>query len=191
MRRRTFLAASGAVAASAALSTTSVLAAEADSLLKPWTGAHGGLPPFDKVKLADFLPALRTAMAEELKEVDAIADSPAQPTFDNTLAALERTGKPLERAGAIYGVWSANLSTPEFQAVEQQIEPLFAAHADRILQNERLFKRIEAVYAARETSGLTPEQKRLSWVVYNRFVRAGAKLSPEQKTRVAAIKRSR
>src|SRR5690606_22787460 len=91
------------------------------------------------------------------------------------------------RAYAPYGVWSGNLSTPEFQAVETKMEPQLAAHADAILQNAALFRRIEAVYEARERSGLTPEQKRLAWYHWNRFVRAGAKLDPPAKARVAAI----
>jgi peptidyl-dipeptidase Dcp len=187
MRRRTFIAASGAFAATAAVSTHAAFAAESDVLIRPWTGPHGGLPPFDKVKVADFLPALQAAMAEELREIDAIAANKAPATFENTIAAMERSGWALQRVGTLYGVWQGNLSTPDFQAVEQQAEPLLAAHGDQILQNAALFARISAVYAARQTSGLTAEQQRLTWVIYDRFVRAGAKLSPEAKARVAAI----
>jgi peptidyl-dipeptidase Dcp len=126
-------------------------------------------------------------MALERAEIDAIAADKAPATFDNTIAALERSGRALRRAYAPYGVWSGNLSTPEFQAVETRMEPELAGHSDAILQNAELFKRIEAVYQARDTAGLTPEQKRLTWYHWNRFVRAGAKLSPEAKARVAAI----
>src|SRR5690606_470162 len=156
-------------------------------MLAPWTGPFGGVPPFDQIKVADFPAALARGMALERAEIDAIAANKAPATFDNTIAALERSGRALRRAYAPYGVWSGNLSTPEFQAVETKMEPQLAAHADAILQNADLFRRIEAVYEARETSGLTPEQKRLAWYHWNRFVRAGAKLDPPAKARVAAI----
>ncbi|MFN3521551.1 MAG: M3 family metallopeptidase [Phenylobacterium sp.] len=186
MHRRTFLAASSALAASAALPPLA-LAADVNPLTASWTGPYGGVPAFDKVKVADFPAALDAAMAEELREVDAIANASAAPTFDNTIAALERSGRTGSRVYTFYGVWSSTLSSPEMRAVEQQMEPKLAAHGDKILQNAPLFKRIEAVYEARERSGLTPEQQRLTWLYWNRFVRAGAKLDPEAKARVAAI----
>ena len=186
MHRRTFLAASSALAASAALPPLA-LAADVNPLTASWTGPYGGVPAFDKVKVADFPAALDAAMAEELREVDAIANASAAPTFDNTIAALERSGRTGSRVYTFYGVWSSTLSSPEMRAVEQQMEPKLAAHGDKILQNAPLFKRIEAVYEARERSGLTPEQQRLTWLYWNRFVRAGAKLSPADKKRVAQI----
>ncbi|WP_421933472.1 M3 family metallopeptidase [Phenylobacterium sp.] len=186
MHRRTFLAATSALAATSLVPAMS-LAADADVLTTPWTGPYGGVPPFDKVKVADFAPAIEAAMAQELAEIDAIAANPAPPTFENTIAALERTGDAKNRVDTLYGIWSGTLSTPEMRAVEKVMAPKDAAHGDKILQNAPLFKRIEAVYEARATSGLTPEQQRLSWLYWNRFVRAGAKLSPEAKARVGAI----
>ncbi|CAN5828846.1 M3 family metallopeptidase [soil metagenome] len=186
MHRRTFLAASSALAAATLVPTMS-LAADADILSAPWSGPYGGVPPFDKVKVADFAPAIEAAMASELSEIDAIAANPAPPTFANTIEALERTGDAKNRVDTLYGIWSGTLSTPEMRAVEKVMAPKDAAHGDKILQNGPLFKRIEAVYEARETSGLTPEQQRLTWLYWNRFVRAGARLTPEAKTRVAAI----
>ena len=186
MHRRTFLAATSALAATSLVPAVS-LAADADVLTAAWTGPYGGVPPFDKVKVADFAPAIEAAMAQELAEIDAIAANPAPPTFENTIAALERTGDVKNRVDTLYGIWSGTLSTPEMRAVEKVMAPKDAAHGDKILQNAPLFKRIEAVYEARSTSGLTPEQQRLSWLYWNRFVRAGAKLSPEAKTRVGAI----
>ncbi|HEY2357595.1 MAG TPA: M3 family metallopeptidase, partial [Phenylobacterium sp.] len=197
MQRRMFLAASTAMAAvsmipasAAAQATASQGSASptaANPLTKPWTGPYGGVPPFDQVKIADFKPGLEAAIAEELAEVDAIANNPAAPTFDNTIAALERTGKTGDRIGTIYDIWSGTLSTPEMRAIETEMAPKLAAYNDKILQNEKLFRRIEAVYEARDKAGLTPEQKRLTWLRWNSFVRAGAKLSPEAKARVAAI----
>ena len=145
-------------------------------LLAPWTGPYAGVPPFDQVKVEQFQPALEAAMAETLANVDKIANDPAPPTFDNTLAALEKASRTLDRAGSIYGVFSSAMSTPEFQAVEREMAPKLAAFQDKITQNEKLFARIAAVYDARETSCKTPEQKRLAWYQYTSFVRAGAKL---------------
>ncbi|MDB5499683.1 MAG: dcp, partial [Phenylobacterium sp.] len=187
MQRRTFLAASTAMAATSMISSTARSQTAANPLTRPWTGPYGGLPPFGQVKVADFQPGLEAAMAEELAEIEAIANNPAPPTFDNTIAAMERTGHASNRIDTIYGIWSDTLSNPEVRAVEKEMEPKLATHRDRILQNEKLFRRIEAVYEARDTAGLTPEQKRLAWLRWNGFVRAGAKLSPGAKARVAEI----
>ncbi|MDO9246219.1 MAG: M3 family metallopeptidase, partial [Phenylobacterium sp.] len=186
MHRRTFLAASSALAAATLVPTMS-LAADADLLSAPWTGPYGGVPPFDKVKVAHFAPAIEAAMAAELAQVEAIAANPEPPTFANTIEALERTGDAKNRVDTLMGIWSGTLSTPEMRAVDKEIAPKDAAHGDAILQNAALFKRIEAVYDTRTTSGLTPEQQRLTWVYWNRFVRAGARLTPEAKARVGAI----
>ncbi len=156
-------------------------------LLAPWTGPYGGVPPFDKVEVAQVGPALDAAMAEELAEVDRIANATAPATFENTLSALERSGRTLDRVGTIFGVWAGTLSSPEFQKVERETAPKMAAFRDRIVQNEALFRRIAAVYEARETASLTPEQKRLSWLRYTNFVRAGARLDPEAKKRLSEI----
>jgi peptidyl-dipeptidase Dcp len=156
-------------------------------LLAPWTGPHGGVPPFDKVQVSLFEPALEAAMAEQLAEVQKIANDPAPPTFENTLAALERSGGAMDRVGAVYGVYSGNMSTPEFQAVQREMSPRLAAFTDTILQNAKLFARVAAVYDARESANLTPEQKRLAWYTYTNFVRAGAKLDAAGKKRVGEI----
>ncbi len=186
MHRRTFLAATTASAAVAAL-PAAVRAQPANPLLAPWTGPFGGVPPFDKARVADFAPAIEAAMAEEIREIDAIAGNPAPPTFENTIAALETTGLAGNRAGTIYGVWSGTLSTPEVRAVDRSLQPKIAAHNDRIIQNAALFRRIDAVYQARETAKLTPEQKRLTVIRWNAFVRGGAQLGPAAKTRLAEI----
>jgi peptidyl-dipeptidase Dcp len=174
----------------AALAATAVLAAEAhvdNPLLAPWTGPYGGVPPFDKVKVELFKPALEAAMAEQLAEVDRIANDPASPTFENTLAALERSGRALDRVGTIFGIYGSTMSTPDFQKVQEEMAPKLAAFSDQITQNEKLFKRIAAVYEAREGAGLTPEQKRLAWLDYTNFVRAGARLDPAAKKRLSEI----
>jgi peptidyl-dipeptidase Dcp len=162
-------------------------AAESNPLLAPWSGPYGGVPPFDKVKVSDFKPALEAAMAENLAEVDRIANDPAAPTFENTIAALEKTGRTLDRVGAVFGVWSSTMSTDDFQPVELEMAPKLAEFSDKITQNEKLFQRIEAVYNSPDKTQLTPEQQRLTWLYYTNFVRAGSKLDADAKKRVAAI----
>ncbi len=161
--------------------------AASNPLLAQWTGEYGGVPPFDRVRVEDIRPALEAAMAENLAEVGRIAANPAAPTFANTIAELERAGSSLDRVSTIYGIWSSNLNTPEFQKVESEMAPRLAAFEDQITQNEALFRRIEAVYNARETAGLTPEQQRLAWYYHNRFVRAGARLDAASKARLSEI----
>ncbi len=156
-------------------------------LLAPWSGLHGGVPPFDRIEVAHFKPALEAAMAENLAEIDRIANDPAAPAFENTIAALERTGRTLTRVETAYGVWSSTLNSPEFQAVEREMEPKLAAFNDQIYQNAPLFRRIEAVYNSPEKARLTPEQQRLTWWYHNNFVRAGARLDAAAKARVSQI----
>ncbi|QYO66573.1 M3 family metallopeptidase [Leptolyngbya sp. 7M] len=159
----------------------------ANPLLAEWVGPYGGVPPFDKVKVADFKPAIEAGMAESLAEIDKIAGNTAAPTFDNTIAALERAGHKLDRVLTIYYIWGANMATPDYQVVQREMAPKLAAFNDKINQNEALFKRIEAVYNSPEKAKLNAEQQRLVWVHYTNFVRSGAKLSAEKKARLAEI----
>ena len=160
--------------------------ADVSVLLSDWTGPYGGQLPFDKVKVSAFKPALEEAMRLNLAEVDAIADNPAPPTFDNTIVALERSGKPAGRVYTIYNIWTSNLSTPDVQAVETEMSPKIAEFQDKIAQNPKLFARIDALYKARDTH-LTPEQKQLVWVYWANGVKQGAQLAPAAKARVTAI----
>jgi peptidyl-dipeptidase Dcp len=162
-------------------------AAASNPLLAAWTGAYGGIPPFDQVRVADFKPALEAAMAENLAEIDRIANNPQPATFENTIVALERAGRSLDRVGAIYGIWSSNMSNDEFQAVETEMAPRLAAFSDQITQNEALFRRLEAVYNSPQKSSWTPEQQRLAWLYYTNFGRAGAKLGGDAKAKLSEI----
>ena len=155
-------------------------------ILAPWTGPYGGEPNFAAVKVADFVPAMDAAMADNLREVEAIADNPAPATFANTILPLEIAGAALNRGGALFGIWSGNLKSPEFQQVEIAVAPKFAEMGDKITQNTKLFARIDAVYNSPAKSKLSAEQQRLVWVYWNRFVQQGAKLAPAQKVEFAA-----
>lgn len=159
----------------------------ANPMTQKWTGPYGGVPPFDKVKIADFKPAVEAAMTENLKEIDAIANTNARPTFENTIVPLERTGATLDRVSTIYGIWASNMNSDEFGKIEAELDPKITAHFDKIVQNEVLFKRIEAVYNSPATKKLTSEQQRLTWDYYTRFIRSGAKLDSTKKARLSEI----
>ena len=159
---KTLLATAGAFA----LLTTSTNAAELNPaadvvppLLAPWVGPYGGVPPFDKVKVVDLKPGLETGMTQQLAEIDRIANDPAAPTFENTIAAMERTGRTIDRVGTVYGIYSSTLNDEAVQAVEREMAPKLAAFSDQITQNAQLFERVAKVYETRETAGLTPEQR--------------------------------
>ncbi len=160
---------------------------DVSALLSDWTGLHGGLIPFDRVKVDAFKPALQDAMRLNLAEIAAITANPEPASFANTIAALERCGHALDRVSTLYNVWTGSVKTPEMQAVETEMAPRLAAFSDQIVQDSALFARIDAVYQKRETAGLTPEQQRLTWVHWTRFVKEGAQLDAEAKARVTTI----
>src|SRR5215208_449588 len=156
-------------------------------LLAKWEGPYGGVPPFDRVQIALFKPALEAAMAEQLTEIQRIAADPAPPDFENTVAALERSGRTRDRVETLYEVWGATMSSPEYQVVQREMAPRLAAFNDQIIQNEALFKRIEAVYNSPAKSRMTPEQQRVTWLYHTNFVRAGARLDAGAKDRLSRI----
>ncbi|PXY38917.1 peptidase M3 [Flavobacterium cheongpyeongense] len=156
-------------------------------LLKAWQGSYGGVPAFNEYKVSDFKPAIEFAIQEKLNEIDAIATHPKAPTFDNTIAALERSGKTIKRISAVYGIYRSNLSSPEFNAVDTEMSPKFSEFTDKINQNKKLFERIQTLYNSKESKQLTSEQQRLIWKYYTNFVREGAKLNEIDKAKVAKI----
>src|SRR3954452_18960566 len=145
------------------------------------------LPPFDKIKDEHFQPALEQGMADELKEVDAIAKQTEKPTFENTIVSLEKSGQLLGRARRVFSNFGACNTNPTIQKIEKEMAPKFSAHNDAIHLNGPLFARVEAIYNARESSNLDPESKWLVERYYKDFVRAGAKLNEDQKTRLKAM----
>lgn len=157
------------------------------ALLAPWTGPHGGVPPFDRIRVADFEPALVQAMAWCRAEIDAIAGNPAPPSFDNTLVALEKAGEPMNRVVTLFGIYSGTLSDAAVRQLELKVWPMLAAFNDQTTQNERLFQRIAAVQSASDAATLGPEQRRLTQVVYRHFTRHGAALDAPGKLRVKAL----
>jgi peptidyl-dipeptidase Dcp len=170
------------------VNTAAVPAPEADSpLLAPWSGPFGGVPAFEQVKVELFEPALEQAMAEMRRELEAITSRTDPPSFENTNAAFENAGRAYTRATVYYGVWESTLNDAAFQALDRKMAPRMAAFADEIVQNERLFRRIAAVYNAEDKRELTPEQQRLVFRQYIELVLAGAQLDAPKKQRLAAI----
>ncbi|MBX9746909.1 MAG: M3 family metallopeptidase [Hyphomonadaceae bacterium] len=161
--------------------------ANQDPLLRPWTGPHGGVPPWDRADPALLPAALELGIALQQAEVDAIANNPAAPSFDNTLGALQNAGRHLDRATTIFGVMTDNVSTPEIQAVEAEWSPRLTAASNAIVFNRPLFQRIDTLFQQRASLGLSPTQLRLLERVHSQFVRAGAAATPEQQARLGAI----
>jgi peptidyl-dipeptidase Dcp len=144
-------------------------------------------PPFDRIKDEDYQPAIEAGMAEELREMTAIADNPAPPTFENTLVAMEKTGKLLQRSRAAFSAVSGANTNPLLQKVQTEEAPKLAAHNDAIYLNAKLFARVHAVYEQRSTLGLDAESLRLVEVVYDRFVHSGANLSEADKAELKKL----
>jgi len=144
-------------------------------------------PPFDKIKDSDYQPAIDAGMAQQLKEVDAIANDPAPPTFENTVVALERTGQLLDRAYEAFNcVTAANLD-PELEKAQAYEAPRLAAEADAIHLNARLFARIKTIHDKRASLHLDPESLRLVEYDYQQFVKAGANLSDADKEKLKKL----
>jgi len=144
-------------------------------------------PQFDKIKDSDFAPAFDAGMAQQLQEVEAIANNPAAPTFDNTLIALEKSGAVLDRATTVFFSLIGADTNDARKKLQADYSAKFAAHSDAINLNGKLFSRIETLYNDRATLGLDAEGLRLVEKYYDNFVRAGAKLSDADKAKLKAM----
>ncbi|HET6612421.1 MAG TPA: M3 family metallopeptidase [Kofleriaceae bacterium] len=144
-------------------------------------------PPFDRIEDSDYQPALEAGMAQQMAEIGAIADNPAAPTFANTMVAMERSGRLLDRVSQVFFAVAQANTNPVLQKVETEEAPKLAAHHDAIFLNAKLFARIKTLYDARATLDIDPEGKVLIEHVYGDFVRAGALLSEADKTTLRAL----
>ena len=144
-------------------------------------------PPFDAISNEDYEPAFEAGMAQHLVEIDAIVAQDAAPSFDNTIVKLELAGQLLNRVSRVFFALSGAHTNDQIQALQQQIAPQLAAHDDAIVLNADLFARIQALFADRAELGLTPEAVRLIEQYHTDFVRAGAALSREEKSRLREI----
>src|SRR5437016_2075466 len=170
----------------AQISAVSAAAPADNPLLKESTLPYH-YPPFDKIKDEHFVPAIEAGMREQLKEVDTVANSSDKPTFDNTIVALERTGRLLDRAERTFDNLNACNTNPTLQKIETEMAPKLAAHRDAIHLNSKLFARVQELYDNRDKLGLDPESAYLLERYYKDFVRAGAKLSDPDKEKLKKI----
>ncbi len=183
---RSRLLALSALVALVAVTPAFAPSAPENALLAPSTLPFQA-PPFDKITDSDYLPALQAGMAQQIKEIDAIANNPAPPTFENTLVAMEKSGRLLQRARAAFSVVVQTNSDPALLQVRKTIAPQMAAHEDAIYLNEKLFARVQAVYKQAPHLHLDPESRQLVKVYYRRFVHAGAKLSAANRAKLRDI----
>ncbi len=146
-----------------------------------------GIPPFDKIKNEHYMPAFEKGMEENLSEIDAIVNNPEDPTFANTLEELERAGRLLTKVSRVFYNMTGSNTNPKIQELQRELSPIVSAHSDKIRLNEGLFKRVEAIWQARETLDLTSEQQKLLADTRKSFVRSGALLNEEQKAKITEI----
>ncbi len=152
-------------------------------------------PPFDRIRDEHFQPAIEATMAQQLAEIEAIANSPAPATFENTIVAMERSGQPFQRVMAVFGSITGANTNPTLQALKATLAPKLAAHNDAIVLNQRLFARVEAIYNQhekqykdqRESLSLDAEAAHLLQLTYDSFVHSGAKLSEAEKVELRSL----
>jgi peptidyl-dipeptidase Dcp len=155
-------------------------------LLSEWAGALE-LPPFEAIRPGHFRPAFDRALADHRAEIDAIAENPAPPDFENTIAALERSGRRLERVAGVFFVVAGADTSDEIEAIERDISPLLARHNNALYLNRALYLRIADLYVRRDTLSLDAEQARVLERYHTRFARSGAALDKKSQDRLAAI----
>ena len=144
-------------------------------------------PRFDQIKDADYQPAIEAGMAEQKAEIARIANNRAAPTFDNTIVALERSGRMLDRVTlAFFGVVQAN-TDPTLDKVQEVEAPKLSQHQDSIFLNAKLFARVQAIYARRNSLRLNPEQRQLLQIYHDNFIRAGAQLNAADKAKLRTL----
>ncbi|MCH2655477.1 MAG: M3 family metallopeptidase [Flavobacteriales bacterium] len=158
-------------------------------LLQEWTGPYGGLPAFDQIDIGDVQDAMVTAMDMSLAEIEMISNNPDEPTFENTIEEMERSGSAVERAFSYYGILRNNISTPEFREIDVALAPQFADYSAKITQNQRLFSRLQIIYQRSQETPLEDDQQRVIELMYKDFEMSGAALDSISKVRYANINR--
>ncbi len=160
--------------------------ADDNPLLGAWTGPFE-TPPFERIEPAHFRPAFEIALKEARREIDAVAANPEPPTFANSIEALERSGRSLDKAAGVFFNLAGAATNDALQAIEREIAPILARHRSETYLNDALFQRIDALKAREDGLGLSAEQARVLDRYHLNFTRAGAGLPPKTKARLAAI----
>ena len=184
-------AACGCTAAAISMTTTAAIAQTASFGPENPFYASSNLPfhapPFDRIKDSDYQPAIEAGMAEQEREMDAIANNPAPPSFQNSFVAMEKTGQLLNRARAAFSAVAGANTNPYLQNVQRELAPKLAAHHDAIYLNPKLFARVHAIYDERASLQLDPESQRLVKIVYDEFVHSGAALSEADREKLKKL----
>jgi peptidyl-dipeptidase Dcp len=175
------------IAVEARAAPKAATAPAASPILDPWTGPYDGVPPWDKVKPADFPAAFDKAMKQTKAEFEAILTNPAPITFDNTVKAQEMAGAHMERLFAVWGVHSSNLSNADIRKIQGEWEPKISAFFNELGLDARWFQRVQYLYQERANLGLDKAQMRLLERTYDGLVRGGALLDAQQKAQVIGI----
>ena len=149
--------------------------------------AKFGIPPFDRIETKHYVPAFEKGMADHLKEIEEIANNSDPATFENTIVALDETGKLLDKVANVFFNLSSSNTNEEIQKIQLEISPKLSAHEDKILLNEKLFKRVNKVWEARNATRYQQEAFRLLEETFKQFKRGGALLSEEDKEKVTKI----
>ncbi|WP_447877313.1 peptidyl-dipeptidase Dcp [Serratia fonticola] len=144
-------------------------------------------PRFDVISESDYAPAIAAGIQQKLAEVEKIANNPAEPTFDNTFVALEKSGALLTRTMSVFSAMTSANTSDALQKLDEETSPKLAALDDAIMLNSKLFARIKAIYDRRDSLNLDPESLRLVEVTYKNYVLAGANLSDADKTQLKAL----
>jgi peptidyl-dipeptidase Dcp len=187
MNRRWILALFVGLTPAAVAHADEAAAPASNPLLAAWTGGYGGVPAWELGSPERYKEALTAAMEMRRKEFDAIASNSAAPSFDNTIVAMERSGRVQDRVERMFSVMTDNMSTDAYEALNAEMAPKLAAANDAIIFNAPLFARIKTLYETRDKLSLTPEQSRLLVRTYETFTRAGAGLPADKRERVSAI----
>jgi peptidyl-dipeptidase Dcp len=156
-------------------------------LLQPWTGPYDGVPPWDKVKVAEFPAAFQAAMDSSKAEFETLLETPGPITFENTITANELSGDKIGRLFSVWGVYSSNLSSPEIRTIQAEWEPKVSAFFSGLTLDARYFQRVKYLYDTRTTLGLDAKQMRLLERTYDGLVRNGALLDAQKKAQVIQI----
>ncbi|MEM8733417.1 MAG: M3 family metallopeptidase [Planctomycetota bacterium] len=156
-------------------------------LTKPWAGPYGGVPPWNRVRVEEFVPSFKYAIDQHNQEIAAIVENQEPASFVNTVVALEQAGQTLNRLVAMFGVHSSNLNVGPMGDIEKTVVPMLTEHEDSVIQNSKLFARIQSVYEGDELAQMGTAEKRLVEDLFKQFVRQGAKLSDGDKERLSKI----
>ncbi len=145
------------------------------------------IPPFDRIQPGDYVPALKAAITAHNAEIEAIINNTDEPTFENTILALDRSGSLFNRIVMVFGALTESNSSPELVAVAEEFEPMVSRHSDEVAMKQALFNRINTLYKKRDTLGLATDQRRLLEKYYKEFVRSGALLGLDEKDQLKAL----